>query len=459
MHFAKTGAYVYFSFFFISTASLAAPENSRTRYTIDVVHGYEHTCAVSNDGKVKCWGSNEYSQLGIPDIRNAGKDPATMGSNLPLTDLGPNFNVSELCAGGYHTCALSTDHKVKCWGYNHLGQLGQGRNVYSVGKVRGQMGTDLPFTELGNDFKPEHISCGYHYSCAVSAEGSAKCWGDNKNGAIGLDPKTTLSRGQLADDMGSNLKVLPFNQPIKKIVTGVSTTCAQFVGHVSCWGNNIHGEVGIGSALQFVPIAIESKSYAVKLEESDVTTEIWDLYGGAFTFCAKYVVKDAVLARKISPSKLKCWGDNRTGQLGIGLNNDGVGREPETLGSKLPELQIGWSNWDDVRLHGDFTCALYQGAEKCWGRNDQGSLGLGDKRTRGKSLSDLGKNLSEVDLDLPVLKLSTGAVSTHSCALLINREVKCWGHGMFGYLGYENAETIGTQPRDMGSNLSFVRIW
>ena len=79
-----------------------------------------------------------------------------MGRNLKSVDLGKNLRAMDICAASAFACAVTNNHKVKCWGDNSKGQLGQGRARLSSG----DLGDALPFTDLGDDFGPETISYG-----------------------------------------------------------------------------------------------------------------------------------------------------------------------------------------------------------------------------------------------------------------------------------------------------------
>merc|ERR1719228_2410332 len=99
-----------------------------------------------------------------------------MGDNLKIIDLGTNFFVDQLSCGYKHTCALSTDHHIKCFGSNPYGELGYDHTA-TLGDGSGEMGDDLPFVDLGTDFEAVQVECGGHHSCARSATFGVKCWG------------------------------------------------------------------------------------------------------------------------------------------------------------------------------------------------------------------------------------------------------------------------------------------
>eukprot|EP01084_Bolivina_argentea_P079018 143399_1 len=92
----------------------------------DIVAGWYHTCALSTLNKIKCWGYNNKGCLGYGDTNNRGDGGGEMGNALLGIDLGTGFNVTDIVSGTHHTCALSTLNKIKCWGRNHYGQLGYG---------------------------------------------------------------------------------------------------------------------------------------------------------------------------------------------------------------------------------------------------------------------------------------------------------------------------------------------
>ena len=110
--------------------------------------GDYHTCAVLNDDTVKCWGLNDYGQLGYGDTNYRG-DANEMGDNLPTVDLGSGKSIKSLVAGFVHTCAVLNDDTVKCWGRNTYGQLGYG-DTNDRGDEANEMGDNLPTVDLGS---------------------------------------------------------------------------------------------------------------------------------------------------------------------------------------------------------------------------------------------------------------------------------------------------------------------
>jgi len=125
-----------------------------------------HTCALLATGGMKCWGKNNYGQLGNGNNEN---------QNVPVEVEGLSSGVSAISAGGNHTCALLNSGGVKCWGWNKYGQLGDGSNVNK----------NVPVEVVGLSSGVNAISSGGAHTCAVLEGGYAKCWGNNDKFQLG----------------------------------------------------------------------------------------------------------------------------------------------------------------------------------------------------------------------------------------------------------------------------------
>ena len=234
--------------------------------------GGKHVCVIATSGeeskgKVKCWGSNEYGQLGLGDKMDRGFAQASMGDSLPFVDLGVNLSVRKLALGKAHTCVLFTIGRVKCFGMNSNGQLGHG-HFDDVGGESGQMGDGLPFIPLGrrgeegtadleNDNVKEageniisdefvlDISAGFDHTCALLTKGQAKCWGVNSVGQLGLGHTENVGGGK--GSMGDALPVVNLDSTefIVKINAGAHSTCVTLRDErVRCFGWNDRGQLG-----------------------------------------------------------------------------------------------------------------------------------------------------------------------------------------------------------------------
>eukprot|EP01083_Nonionella_stella_P090469 252725_1 len=153
---------------------------------LDVSAGGFHTCALSSQfHTVKCFGWNNYGQLGLEDTNDRGDEAGEMGEDLPTIDLGSNFDVVQIAVGSHHSCALSTTGKVKCFGRNNFGQLGLGDTLDRGNKIN-DMGDKLPEVDLGTDFIATQIAAGCCHNCALSQSNTVKCWGFSNSGGLGL---------------------------------------------------------------------------------------------------------------------------------------------------------------------------------------------------------------------------------------------------------------------------------
>ncbi|CAN0365159.1 unnamed protein product, partial [Ectocarpus fasciculatus] len=136
-----------------------------------------HACAVALSGLVKCWGENEGGQLGLGDTVARGNLTGHMGDDLPYVDLGTDVLASSVALGSRHTCAVVDDGGVKCWGNNDGGQLGY-EDTAARGTGTGEMGDFLPVVDLGRDQKAVSVAAGFFHTCALLYTGEIKCWGE-----------------------------------------------------------------------------------------------------------------------------------------------------------------------------------------------------------------------------------------------------------------------------------------
>jgi Raf kinase inhibitor-like YbhB/YbcL family protein len=280
----------------------------------DIVSGGTHTCALLNNGAVKCWGNNSYGEVGD------GTWGLTKLSPVNVSGLGSG--VTQISAGGSHTCALLESGGVKCWGLNDYGQLGDGTS----GTNR-RSPVDVVSLQAG----VARIAAGDGHTCALLGSGEVKCWGKNNYGQVG--------DGTAGTNRLTPVSVSGLVEGVIQITAGGNHTCGLLTGGgVKCWGHNAFGQIEDGTPFS-----------------SGVAQVV---AGGAHT-CAL-----------LSAGGVKCWGYNGYGQVGDGTaGTDKLTPVDVTgIGSEVTQISAG----------GSHTCALLQSdMVMCWGSNGNGQVGDG----------------------------------------------------------------------------------
>ena len=207
----------------------------------EVSTGGLHTCALATDGAAACWGWNSEGQLG-----NATTDMSVVPVNVDTTGVLAGKTLTQLGAGGFHTCAVVSDGSASCWGLNGEGQLGNNSNVSSSVPVSVDSTGVLAGRTVSN------VEAGEFQTCAV-ADQQAFCWGLNITGQLG-DGSTLGSRVPVAVNTAGVLA----GQTVMQVATGYNHTCATVGdGSVSCWGANSSGQLGNASATaSLVPVSV-----------------------------------------------------------------------------------------------------------------------------------------------------------------------------------------------------------
>ncbi len=429
--------------------SLPAVDLGTSRTATAIVVGDVHTCALLDNGTVKCWGGNGSGQLGQGNTTTVGDGvvgSGAMGDSLPAVDLGVGRTATALSAGGDHTCAILDNGTVKCWGDNSDGALGLGDAV-NRGDGAGEMGDNLPTVPLGAGRTATAIAVGEFHTCARLDNGAVKCWGANDSGQLGLGDDA--SRGDNPGEMGDNLAavLLGTGRTAVAVSAGAGHTCALLDNAtIKCWGAHGSGQLGIGDGTDkgdepgemgdnLTPVSVGSGRTATSVSA-----------GGEHT-CAR-----------LDNGSVKCWGKGSSGQLGLGDTADRGGDNAD-MGDNLPAVNLGTGRTAFAVTTGDnHTCAILDNQSlKCWGLNTLGQLGVGDAAARGGSPGQMGDSLPVVALlSRHVAAVASG--STHTCALLDNGTVKCWGGNAFGQLGLGNTTARGDGPGEMGDNLPAVSL-
>jgi alpha-tubulin suppressor-like RCC1 family protein len=408
-----------------------------TKVVTSIVSGVAHSCALFAGGQIKCWGSNEAGQLGLGDTSNRGRKPEEMGEALPFVDLGSGSRAVQLSLGARYSCALLDSGRVKCWGSNERGVLGL-EDTKNRGDAPGQMGDNLPAIDLGSSAKAIAVSAGFDHACVVLEGGQAKCWGGNVGGELGLEDDT--DRGQSPQSMGDHLPPINLGtgQDVVAISAGDLHTCALLAsGQAKCWGLGNHGELGRGDGVIFVGNHPGDMGDHLPTVDLGTGAKIIEIRAGAARSCAL-----------LGGGKLKCWGLNDRGALGLGDQED-RGDGPGEMGDQLPAVDLGTgAQFKQFASGGSHSCALLDSTHaKCWGDNGREQLGQDSFLSRnsvGDAPGQMGDALPAIDFfsspPRQIMMLSAG--TGFSCALLDFGEIRCWGFNQQGEVGAGTAEDM-----------------
>ena len=244
-----------------------------------VAGGNEHTCAVTTGGAVWCWGANWGGQLGngtsMPRLT-----PVEVSPRLPPLD------VTAVAAGDGHTCAVTREGAVWCWGDNRAGQLGDGTTTWRP--------TPVAVSGLG-DSVVVALTAGWAHTCAVTSAGAVLCWGSNADGQLGDGTTTNRLTPVVVSGLGSGATV---------VSAAARHTCAvTSAGAAWCWGWNGSGQLGDGTTTAaLTPVAVSYLGSGV----AGVTT-------GHLHSCAV-----------TGAGAVWCWGSGGAGQLGDGTRTDAL---------------------------------------------------------------------------------------------------------------------------------------
>ncbi len=347
--------------------------------------GGSHSCAVLGAGSVRCWGLGASGQLGYGGTDTIGDDE-TPASTAPVS-VGAGRTVKAIAAGDFHTCAILDDGTVRCWGFGADGRLGYGNtndvpDPSSVGPVN------------LSGHAATAITAGPAHTCVILDDASVRCWGFG-GGGPGFPEDGRLGYGN-TDNVG-----------------GTPATTPDKVGAV---------KLGAGSRA----VAISA--------------------GGAHT-CV--ILDDGTV---------RCWGIGAYGQLGYG-NTDDVGDKPTNTPDTVGPVNLGGHKATAISAGGlgvgvdagtagaAHTCAILDdGSVRCWGYGADGRLGYGNTRNVGATPATTPDTAGPVKLGPRRTAVAISAGQDHTCAILDDRSVRCWGLGTHGRLGYPTLDSFGNQP-------------
>ncbi len=346
---------------FAAWAQIAPEGVTKVAPFVEVTLGRDHGCGRDRDGTVACWGDNERGQLGSPGA--ATSEPRAI----------PDFvDVIALSAGQRHTCGLRRDGSVWCWGEAAAGQVGAVED-FAAEPVRIE------------GLRPAlEVAAGADHTCARLDDGKVACWGDDLFGQIDGRTGGTLAKPTL----------VPGVQGAIALAAGDAHTCAGIRGedgvdHVVCWGQTTHGATGspptAESARLTPPTLVPAPFSRLRgLSARSLQTCALDADGvtcwGAAPVEPGRALPTVQPPRRVLPAtdlvalsvgyghacalrgggSVACWGDDRSGQLGV---------VPAAYGDP-PIARRAFGVRDAIGIaagHG-LSCAPRDGAMACWGR-------------------------------------------------------------------------------------------
>ncbi len=341
---------------------------------------YSKACAITS-GKVYCWGGNISS-------------PTLVGGLLA------GKTATSVSVGYGHICAIA-DGKAYCWGGNSSGQLGNGTTTTSSTPVA--VGTGGIFS--GKTI--QSISAGSNYTCALTTDNVAGCWGENTYGQLGTYNTTNYSSpvGLTYSASGYNSQLNA--KTITAISAGDSHTCAIANGAAYCWGANsraqlgwngtgtsyAHGAVTTSGALSGLTLSSinagnlhtcaiatnsrvycwQTSQYATTLNGTGTSSQVPVAVSTSGVLSGKNVTKTDggdVMNCVLASGKVYCWGENNMGQLGNSSTTNSFTPVAVTDTGALSGKTV-----TDISVGGGFACALADGEMYCWGNNFDGRLG------------------------------------------------------------------------------------
>jgi alpha-tubulin suppressor-like RCC1 family protein len=365
-----------------------------------IAKGQLHTCALTAQGGVRCWGDNRNGQLG---------DGTTMQRNAPVAVKGLSSGVTAIAAGDFHTCALSAGG-VQCWGHNISGALGDGTTT----------DRQTPMAVSGLPSSVVAIAAGGGDTCALLGTGDSYCWGLNNFGQLGVGttgptqatPKITqLVPGGVLASLGA-----------AALAPGGDHTCLVATmpsGSVVCSGDNSNGALGntlATSTLVYIAGGAGADTVAVA---ANVAFTCAIIPSGAVASDASDL-SDASDASVSGGGTVECWGGGNVGSGAAALAVPGLTNAvalaagtDHVCAATADGSVVCWGNLTSVLPDGgkqktpvaiqrlptgvtavaagnEGDCALAAGAVLCWGTNTFGDIGDGTTMTRDTPVPVVG---------------------------------------------------------------------
>jgi alpha-tubulin suppressor-like RCC1 family protein len=397
----------------------------------NVTMGRSHVCALSNE-RLFCYGDNDHGALG-----RGTYTPSRVLPPEPIAITGSSFLA--IAAGDDHTCALtkSTEQasvETWCWGSNSFGELGQGT-----------VARKLVPTRVKLQGKAEEIVAGDDHTCArVTLEPNNKavyCWGLNVHEqAVPQGPTPSVGEPLLVS-----------SEEVAQLAAGRSHTCIRLRSNnaVTCWGSDENGQITNLSMLPSSKFIAAGGDMTCSIADDGIlscrgrlddldddlnlgieTMHIWHSVSIGTSSVIGVVTGTGTSVDVI--------GFGRPCELGQGSSPTAIPMDDPVLlaGGRMPGVRV-----TAAHAGGHHSCLQYDDEAKCMGDNTQGQLGTVDT---SESCSNVSSVIPLGQAGAPFTERQIVAAADHTCALLSDGKLKCWGNNDVGELGMPLGQRLPT---------------
>jgi alpha-tubulin suppressor-like RCC1 family protein len=345
--------------------------------------GRDFTCGITAAGAAYCWGQNKGGSLGNGATGNRSKpDRVAQGASVRFDSVS---------AGSDHACGLTDTGTILCWGTNTFGQLGNGSTTDSPTPVS----ITMPF---GTTF--EQVKAGASFTCGLTTQGVAFCWGLNDTGQLANGFNYTFQNP-------NPLPVAVPGGPFRQLSATQGHVCAvDTTGRVVCWGSNATGQLGRGG----------NPDVGTPNPSSIVGSDQYATIAGGVGFSCGVLLSGSA----------SCWGSNDSGELGAATVTNAQ-TTPVSVNTSTSFARISAGN--------GFACAVdLSGAGSCWGSNASGKLGIG---SNSPTVTPPGPRA--LSGGLVFADISAGW--EHACGVTPQGIAYCWGRAKA--VGVTGASALG----------------
>jgi len=416
-----------------------------------IAAGMFNSCALTSTGGVMCWG--RHNEEGGGAVGNGG---ASGFYNTPQQVTGLTSGVKAVSVTTRHACAIVNSgvaDEVKCWGSNEKGQLGvplaTTQSLSPAAAVTLPMGTTPVQIEVSTHSFHQGADAGL--SCALLApDGKLACWGSNTHGQFAdgtTDATSAPTPVVIKKDASTELT------GVKQFTLGRKHACAVVQeaseSNAYCWGQNDYAQLALPNSGGG---AVASTTYATKVTSFNDIVQLTAAVG-----CGSCASEQSHTCALRAGGTVHCWGADNSGQLGDAAHTNGTGvPTPVQVSGITSAVQISAGHFHNCALLADSTVQCW-GKARGWpydgsGNNLGDSASAVDSETPVVvKMGQVSATDASPDATTPltdVVAIEAGAY--HSCALMRSGAMKCWGQS-------ENRGGMGNNANGSVSLAAFVR--